>query len=395
MKKNFLLKYIPAQVRERKTWRITFSQVDPVTGKIQSFRKTFNLNRIKNIPLRRRRAKEICDELNSLLPFGYPFVDVNTKALMNDEENELFHTPIIDALKFIFELKIKSDRESTPKTYRTTYTFFNTFLENEGLEKLTISQFKLRHARSFMDAVWMRPTVNSNNTYNNYLTIISLFFSELKNREYIKDNPFQQIKKKRKTKANRRRFTEKERVVVANYFHENDIWMFYGILLQYYCYIRPIELIRLKKSNFLIHEQKIFIPADIIKTKITRYATIPDSIMHFFKHPRFASIPRHHYIFAPGICPGKTPYKKKDKMYKKHRKVLLHLLKVGKLEDITNLVWYSWKYSGNKDAKNEMSPHDIQKQNGHQSIKQTEEYMLDDVDEINIPVKNRSFNLLG
>lgn len=391
MKKKFLLLHRPASLRrvdDNSTLYIEFSQYNPALDKVVRIRRTYGLNIIKDKKLQVRRAKELVSFINSQLPLGYPFVEVEKI------ENHLVHTPIMEALEGVYKIKMMSDRKNTRRTMQSTWNIFSAWLRREGYDSLTISQFEPRHAKQYMDYVLVERKVG-NNTYNNYLTCIKVYFNELVRGDYILKNPFRKILRKKKMPANRRRFTPKERNVIAQYFYNNDIWMFYAIMLQYYCFIRPVELIRLKRSMFDLERQLIHLPPTVLKTKETRYATIPDSIIEFFKHDRFRNIPNYHFVFGPGICPGRVQYKNEDKMYKKHKKVLNLLYKQGKLENIDQLIWYSWKYTGNKDAEAEIKNiRSLQKQNGHSTVKQTLTYLAADPDEINEGFKKRTFQLL-
>jgi len=389
-KKNFVLSYLPATLREHKQnkWYIEYSQLNPTSLKLQRFRKTYNINRIKHLPARRKRAAEIIAYINPLLPLGYPYNEVKGEV-------QVVSMRLVDAMAFVLKLKDKSKRYNAKRTMKSTHDIFVEWLRLEGLQDMVVSDFNQAAAQKYMDyAVLVRDV--GNRTFNNYLTKLSVFFNEFVRREWMVMNPLKNIPRKREESPKRRKFTKKERRVVANYFLEKNIWMFYGILLQYYCFIRPVELIRLKPVYFDLQRGAIDLPGEITKTHEARTATIPDAILHYFLDPRFTEIPVRHFIFGRGVVPGPVGYIRGDKMYKDHKKGLKHLYAIGKLDNIDMLTWYSWKYTGNADAKDEnsISIEDIQLQNGHQSLDQTKSYFLRHSTAVNQNFKKRVFDLL-
>ena len=164
MKKKFLLLHKPASLRrvdDNSTLYIEFSQYNPTLDKVVRIRKTYGLNIIKDKKLQARRAKDLVSFINSQLPLGYPFVEVEKI------ENHLVHTPIMEALEGVYKIKMMSDRKNTRRTMQSTWNIFSEWLRREGYDSLTISQFEPRHAKQYMDYVLVERKVG-NNTYNNY-----------------------------------------------------------------------------------------------------------------------------------------------------------------------------------------------------------------------------------
>ena len=69
-----MIHYRPAVVKKPKSgkWYIEFYQTNPLTGKMDRFRQTPQLNRIKDLRLRAKYAHEIEAEINLRLPLALP-----------------------------------------------------------------------------------------------------------------------------------------------------------------------------------------------------------------------------------------------------------------------------------------------------------------------------------
>ena len=230
------LSYLPARlVKGISRWYILYYQVNPLTNQRERFRETYDLNRIVDLNERQIRADKIIEQLNARLPLGFPFESVDAQSKLN----------IIKAIQLAFQIKSTSIRKRTQQTLTSIVNVFTDFLRHEGLMEMNIGDFRKKHAIAFFDYAIMVRGVG-NRTYNNYLERIRTLFAVLEEREYLHENPFAGFKKKRVNGKNRRAFNEQERALVADYIKKNDRWLFLGVILQYYCFIRPIELRRLR-----------------------------------------------------------------------------------------------------------------------------------------------------
>ena len=176
----------------------------------------------------------------------------------------------------------------------------------------------------------------------------------------------------------RRPFEDEEKKVVAEHIQENHFWLYLALLLQFYCYIRPIELTRLRFKYFNLNDGTIDLPADITKSKKRRIVTIPLIIIYNFFDPRFVDTPANYLLFgdhlkpAPGANVGeKARY---DRMYKLHKRILKHLQKTGALQNIDGLTWYSWKDTGATDS--DVSIYADMQQMGHSDPRHTWIYRM-------------------
>ena len=355
MEKKFCPNFLPAElVKGAQGWYIKFYQTDPRTGKRKLFRLTFDLNRIKKKNLRLVRARQIINDINAMLPNGYPFT-----VQLNSE----MYTPLEEAVTLAHRIKCQTDRQRTIETYESLQRIFLEFAGEKKYLQWKISDFSRREAVEFMDWLILKRNIGPK-TYNNYLIRIKALFNTLVEREYLIENPFNVIKKKAVPTKKRRPFTEEEKKEVAAYIRKHDYWLYIAVCLLYYCYIRPIELRRLRFQHFNLQHGIISLPPEITKNKKRRNVTIPQSIMPNFLDERFTKPPINFLVFGQGMEPHLKVPCGQNSLNNRHRAVLKKLHKLGKLHNIDNLTFYSWKDTGLTDS--EASLYADMQQAGHQ-----------------------------
>lgn len=366
MQKKLLPAFIPPRiVKGAGGWFILWYEQNPATGDLERFRKTFSLNRIPNKAQRADRARVILQEISrALAAGGYIFTG-------QEPAGQPF-TPIGQALDLAISLKMEYERYDTRKTYRSISGIFRQWLEDEKMIDIPIMRFGKREAMAFMDYLQLRRRVGDT-TYNNYQTILKVLFNELRARDFIQVNPWEQVPKKRFSKKRRRNFTEQERRTVAAWIAKENPGLFLGVLLSYYCFIRPGEMRKMQIRCIDIEDKVIRMPAAITKTQKDRTVTIPEVIL-----PALATIvEKYHpdrYLFGTGLSVGRSPANK-NTFYNHHRKALQQLFKAGLIKSISGLSFYSWKDSGLTDMSESISVLDLMKQAGHHDPKITLRYI--------------------
>ena len=391
MKKNLSLPFLPARlVKSTDRWFITFNQTN-LQGKRIRIKQTFDINRIKDLEQREHIANQIVTRLNTLLPHGYPYlIDYNGNAIykvhpvlgpvvlpekrVEAKRNKLEKTKIIDAIRFAERIKCQSDRIETINNYRSHARLFIDWLLKENLNEITIIEFDANFAGEYLDYLITKARIK-NVTYNNKLRAIKGFFQVLLHRKYITENPFDGFKTKRSTKKQRRTFNQHEKKIVATYIKEHHKWLYYGLMLQYYCFIRPAELRRLRFNNFDLVTGVINIQAEQAKNHKSKPVTIPDIILPDFLDPFFSGNPLNYFVFGSKLRPHPTKSCSKNYMNLEHGQILKRLQKLGKLGDINGLTWYSWKDTGATDLAPIIPRRHLQEQMRHATSDTTERYL--------------------
>ncbi|HQU51429.1 MAG TPA: tyrosine-type recombinase/integrase [Saprospiraceae bacterium] len=378
--------YISARLVRKNRWYILYYQVDPLTDKRVRFRETFDLNRIQDLSERLAKANLIIRDINRKLPDGYPF-DA-------DYYSKIKKTNLLDAIEKAAAIKCNTDRERTRHGIESMVRIFRMFIEKNQLQDMRIGAFDHRHALAFLDYAAMERKVG-NRTYNNYIERMRAMCTELVQRGYLDENPFSKMKNKKVSGKLRRAFNEYERSVVANHIFMTDKWLMLGVLLQYHCFIRPVELRRLRFYMFDFETGVIRLTKNETKNKENATVTIPDSIIPFLKNFNFGQWNQRWLIFGKDIQPHPNLSCGHNSLNYRHRMIIEKLNKSKQLKDINGLTFYSWKDTGAMELfKRKINILEIRKQLRHKDLKTTQVY-CESLYEINEEIKHLDGGLIA
>lgn len=359
-------------------WHIDFTRFDVNTGIETRHRKDFDLNAIEDLRVREEVAARLVRYLDV-------FAQERGSRVVADVKKE--EITVRQAVEQIVAIKMALPRKNSRKTYAAISKKLLAWCERLHYANMPVSQFGKQHCRAFWD------TLVSSGDYkgrslNNYLVCLRTFWNEMQERDQVTENPWTKIKPERVGEKSRRPFTDAERRVVAEEIERTDYWMFRGVLLQFFCYIRPVELLRLRFKNFDLGRGVVTVESKDAKTWRRRTVTIPKAIMPYFLDGRFEKYPGNYFLFGRkemrrGVYllePYTTPISE-CRMYKRHRRVLERLKEEGKLGDISGLHWYSWKDTGITLHTRKTSPVATKDQAGHTDLSVTSVYYH--ADEVN------------
>lgn len=364
---------VRARLVKGKRWYVDFTRFDPETGKETRHRPDFDLNDIEDLTIRELVGLRLVKYIDLLAPPpGGPATTVPA------DQTET--TTLKEALQIALAAKLRSSkRRNSHDTYKSIVSNLAKWADQTGYASSPAAEFSKKHARAFMDFLIQRRKYRGR-TLNNYRDILNTLWTEMVEREMSPGSPWKIIKPARQEAKTRRPFTPEERRIVADYIEKTDYWMFRGLLLQFFCYLRPCELARLKFKNFDLGLGVVRIPAEDAKTEKERWATIPNSILPYFRDGVFDQFPTNKYVFGLvetgrgdwEMQPSKVPANE-NRMYKRHRKVLERLKETGLLHDFAGLTWYSWKDTG-ISMRAGAALLATRNQAGHQDVKMTMVY---------------------
>lgn len=365
-KKTFV--FFPAQLHRGTVWQFIY-KTQRQDGTMERHRETFDINRIKDTAEKERYAKQVLARLNKvLLPAGYPYVSA--------ESIETAGTAIVAAYQKAVEIKSSTAKTESAMKYKSVMKIFFEFLKKEKLEHLEPKDFTKKHVVAFSDYIVTdrkcKPV-----THNGYVRGVHAIWQFMVDREVVEHNIWDKAKRLKESTSERRTFTKDERTAVAKYLEQNDKWLFYWVMLQYYCFIRGTELRRLKFAHFNLAEGYIHLPKEITKNGKERYVTIPKKIEAYFTDPFFIKNDYTFYVFGKNLLPNKTQPAGRNEANRRHDKALTHLAKCGTITDTKDLSIYCWKYTGISDDINEkhIDIMDTQQQAGHATPTQTMVYL--------------------
>jgi integrase/recombinase XerD len=368
MEKKFLPKSRPPRLYKGKrgNWLIEWWETHPVTGELERFRKTFQLNRIKKKSIRKIEAERIMAAIHlELHKGGYVY---RNEAQVAGPDGYLG-----DVMERALKGKLLRARRDTINSYNSVLHIFMEWCVAKKLKHRPPGHLTTARALEFLDYCRDVRGVGAR-SYNNYRTILGSLFSYSKRRGWVESNPWEEVPRLRAPEKQRREFTLAEMKAVGSYCRDNNPGLYMAILLLYYCFIRPTELRGLRVKDFDLRSQIIHIRSQVNKNRKNQTVTIPDILVstlqdYLIGHPDYA------LVFGPKLKPHKSRSCSKNVFNYQHRKVLEKLRDLRQIGDITGLSFYSWKDTGIADSAQESSLLDVMKQARHSDPSITMVYM--------------------
>lgn len=360
-----------ARIVKGRRWYLDFTRLDAETGQTTRHRQDFDLNDIPDLTIRQAVAERLVRYLHHFIRHDAP------TAQKTDAEPA---TTVKDALQFAVKLKLARTVPETASKYQSVERLLLQWLEQRSYLRMPVADFTRKYARAFFDWYVTRRQYRAQ-TVNNQITHLRSLWGELIDREICRENPWLSVKPVRKEPKLRRAFDAEQRRIVAEEVERCDYWLFRGILLQFFCYVRPVELSRLRFKHFDFSTGTVLVDVHKGKQRRTRHATIPKSILPYFIDGKFEAYPANYFVLGKEsdlhkeqrLGPSTTPADP-DWQSRRHRKILLRLKKEGKIRDAENLSWYSWKDTGISLHAHQTTPLATKEQAGHADFAMTLNY---------------------
>lgn len=374
---------LPRLVRARDRWYISFYACDDLDAdRRKKFRPTFNINRMTNLKEREVRAQELVLKLRAWLEAGKPISKFDERKVRLDasidEDMPLLRTPVKEAINHIVELK-GSLRADSLRSYKSVAKLFLEYLHKKNQGGMEVGDIGKQHARGYLDDCIISRKL-SPTSWNNQISFMRTIFNDLKERGYVRENPFTEIKKKKELPKHRRIFTlEEARIVMERVREESDL-LFYICLIQYCCHFRPGEIQKMRFKDIDLNKGLISLDFSRTKDWDNRVATIPLEFRPFFNVEFFTKYPTNSFIFGEGWRPGQKKPVSKQVAFRLHERILQDLQKAGKIKDMDGLVLYSWKDTGITHALENLPLLAVQDQAGHSNGQVTLRYRHKEVE---------------
>ena len=307
-KKNFVLPYkhgntdyvkqftLPV-LREGTEWYIEFYCFDPAQGKLR--RKKIKINRIKSIGKRRSYAREVMGRITTQLQRGWnPWIaqDIGDLHLFSD---------VCDS----YERYI--DKMYSSGNYRKeTYVGYKSYLRNllgyiDEHPIYYMYQLDRAYIVEFLDYIFIDRD-NGGQTRNNYLSWLSNFCGWAVDKCYLTTRPTDGIPYIDKKHLRKKRQVIPTNIVkqISLYLKQNDPYFLLACQLLYNCFIRPVEMTRLRVGWINIKAGTITIPADAAKNRETQVVTVPKKVLaHAIELGTFHAASQD-FLFSIDLRPG-------------------------------------------------------------------------------------------
>lgn len=358
------LQYTPPAYRETKGCSfIEFYAYDPEQGKMR--RKRIKINRINGVLKRRQYAKNVIKRLCEQLNHGWnPWIAKDTSDLYVFEEALSRYEAHIEKM-----LANGYFRKETYDGYKSYVKIMREFISKKR-PTYYVYQFDRKLCVDFLDYVFIERN-NGAQTRNNYLNFLRVFSGFLVEKGYLKSKPTDGISPISKRLYKKERECIPLDVVgrIADYCREKEPDFLFACYLLYYCFIRPVEMTRLRVRHFNLKACTLTIPGELSKNKTTQTITLPKKVILYGIKIGVFSAPSDDFIFSYRLKPGR------DEIDPKHFRD--HWENVRKALGLKK----EWKFYSLKDTgitemcDKEIAPRSVKDQARHSSLAITDIYL--------------------
>ncbi len=345
-KKFFVPEVFTGNLDLKKTWFVYYYE-PLVNGHVPKRIKIYEgINRIKTIDGRLKKASEICERIKIEKPVVYGFKKSDKKQ---------GESILLDAL-------VAMENYADPKTiasYTGMVAKFHLFITGRTDRQAT-REDALAFVNYLFDQKLSGKTVKAYS--NNIKTLYNKYIDRFEPEGF--KNPFRKMPVIKTSSRSLMYFNDFQIQLIKDYCKKENPLLWLSCLLQYYCFIRPNELRRLKVEYVNLHAGYIEIPGHISKNGKTQKVSIPTAL--FPELSSLVQVDPDLFIFGgPGVRPPS-----RDHLSKAHKKVLEALKINGRYG------FYSWKHTGVVKAwKAGINIKDLQMQLRHHSLDMVNEYL--------------------
>lgn len=359
-----LTEYTPAKLYtcgEKLTgrWYAYFSIRDPETRKLRLRKLKAGINRGKTIKERKRYGAMVVSEINNLLRKGWR----GGKA--NQNKNLL---PMKDTLLELLEIKKGTLRRRTWQSYKYSIDVFTKWMKSAGVEYIYPEHFTSVMAHDFSDYLQLERKLKGKG-FNSAKNNLNIMLNMMVERELMPKNHLSKIKNLKEEVGKNIAFTEAQRLKLTNAIRAENFRLYMFTQFVYFCYIRPLELLRLTVANFDLENKIITIYGNQSKNKKTDVIVIPDAFFDDVKLMELEKFPREYFVFGQGL-------QTTEGNLSRNTVTKIHKTYLTKLKFSDDYTLYSHKHSGVVSAYHQgIDIYSIMRQCRHGSIHETQHYL--------------------
>ena len=348
-----------------KTCYVDFFCLDPIIGKMR--RKKYHLDKFKTVAEKKARGAEIITSVTARLRSGW------NVWIKTDSTRE--HTPFSECLELYKAYLSRSEENGTMKS-KTAYgylSYLGIFMDWLQLRIVPVKfcyQVDTLLLTDFLDYVLI-DRESSPRTRNNYLIWFSTFCAWMVEKGYLKENPTSKIKKIKEDAKKRSALSTTELVTLQTHLNKTNKHFLLACLMEYYTFIRPIELAQIKLEHISIKDQKVFIPSSISKNRRDGMVGLNDEIIRLMIDLKIFEKPSHCFLFGKDFKPCE---KQADSRI--FREYFMKVREELKWDDSKQ--FYSLKDSGIRDLANAEGIVVARDQARHSDISTTNKYLKGD-----------------
>jgi integrase len=359
---NGFVEWTPPKRHDGKNSYIDFSMKDPVTGSLK--RKKIMLDKYAPGIERDTMAAQIISNIFHKMQKGWNCWD----SVSNENNDKPFLTVIEEYrayINYMCSRGAKSDK--TMYDYGSKLKALKSFIETRMPRNMMSYQFDIACATSFLDYILMERKTSTRNR-NNYRTWLSAFTTWLVEKQYLKRNFIADIPSLPEKKKFRQAIPAEYLKQMKSYLEKHDKRFLLACMMEYYCFIRPTELVKIKIGDISIKNQTVFISAAISKNRHDGVVALNDRIIKLMIDLQIFTHPNEHYIFGKGFAPSTEP------LHTNYIRIRFSQMREA-LGWPMDYQFYSLKDSGIRDLANSQGIVVAKEQARHSDISVTNHYL--------------------
>lgn len=377
-----LPKLYDANGNMRKKWFVYFSYRNPADNKMTRFRVFEGFGTLYTKKERYAHAEILIRDYTQRLNQGWnPFETDRKGAIYVDNlryatvarvfTNARSENKTFNYYSNLFLPEVQGMADKTYKNYVSKYRIFEAWLIKNGLDGNDISTLTPDIMREFFlflinDEQLARITIIK------YKHMIGRLFDWCVTNKYLRKSPMENLPDTtRENDQAPRPINEADIDLLINEIQKTDRQLWLTIQLEYYCFLRPGLEIRFARVKwFDLARGIISIPKEMVKTKENKIVIIPDEFREYLMNEwRLHLYPPDYFIIGKNGIPGTETLGSNN--LRNRFNVIRDRLKLPREYKL-----YSWKHTGNSRLVDTNIPlFHQQRQNGHSSMRSTEEYL--------------------
>ncbi len=288
---KIFIDYIPAELRENKTWEIVYYVKNPFTQKLERVRN--RVKPLRSITARKKLAKSMIKNINDKLESGWNKFIEESKTKSFEKITDVLNVYLRNIEKQIEKNILRVD---TLRAYTSYVKNFKMFLKSRKQESMFVFDFKENIIEDFLDEIFYVRN-NSARTHNNYLSFLHTFSNWLIKRKYINVNPTININKVKEGTKIRTTISAKDREIIFDYLKEHDYNYFVLCYTAFYTLLRRTELTKILVSDVYLKNKIINIREEVSKNNKEQVITIPNTLIHILVE-HLSNAKNSDYLFS-------------------------------------------------------------------------------------------------
>ena len=373
--KSELLDFTPPRRHDGKQSYIDFQMRDPSTGRLK--RKKYMLDKYAPGKERDFMAMQIMANIYDQVMRGWnPWV-----AFPSARGDVLFKQIIIRYRAYIIKLVQKKVMSEKTKTdYFSRLKILDEFLEDRNCQTMKAFQFNLTCMTDFLDYILLDRDASAK-TRNNYRTWLSAFNTWLVQKQYLQQNHVPDIPILPERVKFREALSEHDLQRLSSYLSIHDRRFLLACMMEYYTFIRPTELTKIRIRDISIERQTVFVSSTISKNRRDGMVALNDRIVKMMIDLAVFSHPDSDYLFGKDFTPSRE--KAESRIFRERFAVIRNELGFPDCYQ-----FYSLKDSGIRDLANEQGIVVAKDQARHSDISVTNKYLVGRDKQVNEATKH-------